>query len=210
LDLPTLGHALFAELESTMFDERDDAVYVEALALAMDGRIALVPGSYLSTLWKLSRRLHNAGVRLPLARTVAVDRETGHVIPTKPTLEIPDDAIDRLTKAVGPEAGAILGVARGRAAGNGHFERWTLEAPTQPVAVLTTGGDEGPRHPQSRGQAVYRLAGLTMNLPMIGVSALESLSLMAEQAQCFMLHGAAGTPAGRTQMLNDITSSLRG
>src|SRR5438093_10103304 len=87
LDLPTLGQALFAELESMMFEDRDDAVFVEAAALAKNGRIALVPGSYLPTLWKLSRRLHQAGVRLPLARTVAVHRETGQVIPTDPKLE---------------------------------------------------------------------------------------------------------------------------
>lgn len=208
LDLPTLGQALFAELESTLFEDRDDAVYVEAAALAMDDRIALVPGSYLPALWKLSRRLHQAGVKLPLARTVAVHRETGQVIPTTPRLETPNDAIDRLEKAVGKEAGAVLGVAGARASGNGHLERWTLAAPARAVAVLTTGAEEGPRQPQSRGQAVYKLAGLTLNLATVGVSALEGLSLMAEQAQCFMLHGATGTPGQRTQILNDITSAL--
>jgi hypothetical protein len=208
LDLPTLGQALFAELESTLFEDRDDAVYVEAAALAMDGRIALVPGSYLPALWKLSRRLHQAGIRLPLARTVAVHRETGQVIPTTPRLEVPDDAIEHLTKAVGAEAGAILGVAGSRSAGNGHLERWVLDSPAQPFAVLTTGADEGPRQPQSRGQAVYKLAGLTLNLTTVGVSALEGLSLLAEQAQCYMLHGATRTPAQRTQILNDITSTL--
>ncbi len=208
LDLPTLGQALFAELESTMFEERDDAVYVEAAALAMDGKVALIPGRYLPTLWKVSRRLHQAGVRLPLARTVAIDRQTGQVIPTKSTLEIPGDAIDRLVKVVGSEAGAILGVAGSGAADNGHLERWVLDAPARAVALLTTGADEGPRQPQSRGQAVYRLAGLTMNLAIIGVSALDGLSLLAEQAQCYVLHGANGTPAQRTQLLDDITSSL--
>ena len=63
--------------------------------------------------------------------------------------------------------------------------------------------------PQSKGQAVYRLAGLTLNLATVGVSALEGLSLMAERAECYMLHGATGTPTQRTQILNDITSALR-
>src|SRR6266542_3912394 len=160
------GSPPFAELESTTFEERDDAVYVEAAALAMDGKVALIPGRYLPTLWKVSRRLHQAGVRLPLARTVAIDRQTGQVIPTTSTLEIPGDAIDRLVKAVGPEAGAILGVASARAADNGHLERWVLDAPARAVALL------------------------------------------AEQAQCYVLHGANGTPAQRTQLLDDITSSL--
>jgi hypothetical protein len=211
LDLSTLGQALFAELESTMFEDRDDAVYVEAAALAMDGRVALIPGSYLPTLWRLSRRLHQAGVRLPLSRTVAVDRETGQVIPTKPKLEIPNDALDRLTKVVGKEAGAILEVAGKRAAGTSHLARYALEGPTQAVAVLTTGAaEEGPRQPQSRGETVYRLAGMTMNLPAVGAPALESLSLLAEQADCYRFYGALGAPQQRTQLINDLTASLTG
>src|SRR6266545_3432148 len=169
LDLPTLGQALFAELESTTFHDRDDAVYLEAAALAKDGKIALLPSAYLPTMWKLSRRLHQAGIQLPLARTVAVHKETGQVIPTRPTLEFPEDAINRLTETVGSEAAAILGVAGSRSGGNGHFDRWTLEAPTNAVAILTTGADDGPRQPQSRGQTVYKLAGVTSNLPKIGV-----------------------------------------
>lgn len=208
LDLATLGRAFFAELESTMFGDREDAVYVEMAALALDGRVGLIPGNYLPTLWKLSRRLHQGGIGLPLARTVALDRETGRLIPTPPLLDIPGNALDRLTDAVGSEAGAILAVAGKGGTGNGHLERWSLKAPAQPVAVLTTGADEGPRQPQSRGQAVYRMAGITLNLPQVGVSALETLSLLAEQAECSMIHGATGTPAGRTQILNDITSAL--
>jgi hypothetical protein len=209
LDLPTLAQALFAELESTMFDERDDAVYIEVAALAKDGRVALIPGTFLPTLWKLSRRLHQAGVQLPLSRTVAVDRKTGQIIPTTPKLKLPGDALESLTKLVGSEAGAILGIAGKRPADNGHLERWVLDAPTSPVAVLTTGASEqGPREPQSRGQAVYRLVGMTMNLPAVGASGLESLSLLAEKAQCYMFHGAVGSPQQRTQILNDISSSL--
>jgi hypothetical protein len=208
LDLATLGRALFAELESVQFPDRDDAIYVDAAALATDGRIALIPGNYLPTMWKLSRRLHQAGVLLPLARTIAVDRETGQVIPTTPKLEVPDDAIETLTETVGAEASAVLGVAGARREGNAHLERWVLRDPTAPVAVLTTGAEEGPRQPQSTGQAVYRLAGMTMNLPKIGPSALEGLSLLAQQAQCYQFFGAAGTPARRTRLLNDITSSL--
>lgn len=208
LDLPTLGRALFADLESVMFPERDDAIYVEAAPLALDGRIALIPGNYLPTLWKLSRRLHQAGIRLPLSRTVAVDRESGQVIPTTPRVEVPDDALDRLEEEVGAEAAAVLRVAGTRGAGNGHLERWILKDPSIPIAVLTSGGDDEPRQPMSRGQAVYRLAALTMNLPKIGVSALEGLSLLTTQAQCYKFFGAAGQPAQRTRLLNDITSSL--
>jgi hypothetical protein len=210
LDLPTLGRALFAELESVLFPDRDDAIYVDAAPLTMAGRIALIPGNYLPMMWKLSRRLHQAGVLLPLAKTVAVDRETGQVMPTTPKLAIPDDAIPRLTEAVGSEASAILGVAGARREGNGHLERWVLSDRAMPVAILTTGADEGPRQEQSRGQAIYRLAGMTINLPKIGVSALESLSLMATNAQCYQVHGATGLPAHRTQLVNDITSSLGG
>jgi hypothetical protein len=207
LDLATLGRALFAELESVQFPQRDDAIYVDAAALAMNGRIALIPGNYLPTMWKLSRRLHQSGVLLPLARTIAVDRETGQVIPTTPKLEVPDDAIETLNETVGKDASAVLGVA-GRREGNGHLERWVLQDIAAPVAVLTTGAEDGPRQPQSTGQAVYRLAGMTMNIPKIGPSALEGLSLLAQQAQCYKVYGATGTPASRTRLLNDITSSL--
>lgn len=207
LDLETLGRALFAELETVLFPQRDDAIYVDSAALAMDGKIALLPSNLLPTMWKLSRRLHQSGVVLPLARTVAVDRESGQVIPTTPKLEIPDDAIESLKESVGAEAAAALSVAS-RREGNGHLERWVLRERTAPVAVLTTGAEDGPKQPQSTGQAVYRLASQAMNLPKIGTSALEGLSLLAQQAQCYKMFGATGTPARRTQMLNDITSSL--
>jgi hypothetical protein len=211
MDLPTLGNALFAELESTMYEDRDDAVYLDAAALSMDGKIALIPGNYLPTLWKLSRRLYQAGIRLPLARTIAVDRETGQVIPTQRELKLPGDAIDSLTGAVGAEAAAILGVAGSRSGNSDHMDRWVLESPTQATAVLTTGAaEEGPRQPQTRGQTVYRLAGMMMNMPKVGASALESLSLLAEKAQCYSFYGAVSAPAQRTQLLNDIAASISG
>ncbi|MGH2554737.1 MAG: hypothetical protein ACRDHO_03350 [Actinomycetota bacterium] len=208
LDLPTLGRALFAELETVQFHQRDDAIYVDAAALAMDGKIALIPGNYLPTMWKLSRRLHQAGVLLPLARSIAVDRESGQVIPTIPKVEIPDDAIQTLSEAVGAEASAALSVAGARREGNGHLERWVLNERTAPVAILTTGAEDGPKQPLSTGEAVYRLAGMSMNLPKIGPSTLEGLSLLAQQAQCYKLFGATGSPERRRQLLNDITSSL--
>ena len=209
LDLDTLGQALFAELESLSFQERDDAIYVEAAPLAMDGKVALIPGSFLPSLWRLSRRLHQAGVRLPLARTVAVELETGRLIPTTPQLEIPQDAIQHLNEAVGKEAQAVLGIAGKSRSGHDHMQRWALTAPTTPVSILTTGAEEGPRQPQSRGQAVYRLAGMTLNLAKVGVAALEGLSVMASQAECYKFYGVTGTPAHRSRLIDDIASSLR-
>jgi hypothetical protein len=208
LDLDTLGRALFADLEATMFEDRDDAVYLEMAALSKGDRVALLPGRLLPSMWKLSRRLHQVGIQLPLARTVAVEKGTGKIVPTKPRLEVPDDALAQLTDAVGSEAAAILGVAGKGAAGNGYLERWAVEAPTQAVAILTSGGDDEPRQPQSRGETVYRMAGMTMNIPSVGVTALESLSLLAEPAECFKFYGATGLPEQRTRVLNDLTATL--
>jgi hypothetical protein len=208
LDLETLGRALFSDLEAVMFEEREDAVYLEMAALSRGDKVALIPGRFLPNLWKLSRRLHQADVKLPLARTVALEKGTGQIVPTTPHLEVPNNAMDQLTDAVGAEAAAALGVARTGTAGNGHLDRWAVEAPTRPVAILTSGGDNGPREPQSRGETVYRMAGMTMNIPKVGVEGLETLSLLAENAECYRMYGAMGMPDQRKQAVNDLTSVL--
>ena len=105
LDPVTLGRGLLAELEGLRFHERDDAVYLTASIVDMSGTPTLVPSSLVPGLAKLGRRAKKLGVQIPGELTVAIDMETASVVPVRHTLDVSDDALERLHDACPWEGG---------------------------------------------------------------------------------------------------------
>src|SRR5712691_3178844 len=99
LDPITLGRGLLSELDGLGFHERDDAVYVTASIVDVGGAPTLVPSSLAPGLAKLGRRAGKLGVGIPGELTVAIDLETASVVPVRRTLDVPDDALERLAAA---------------------------------------------------------------------------------------------------------------
>jgi hypothetical protein len=175
LDLPTLGRAFLAELESLQYQDRDDAIYLEASPVVADGVTALIPPAYATLIARLGRRVGQAGLQLPIGRIVAVDIRSGQLVPPSPELELPGDAIDQLKRMVG---------------GEGQGDRVVLELPRTVDVVALSGMFEEARQPISRATAVYRLGSFAINLPKLpAADALMGLSRLVERAQCY---GVAG------------------
>jgi hypothetical protein len=195
-DIGTLAHALFAEIERGLLPERDDAIYLGTPAVAMDGKIALVPDFYRSTLARLGRRPELAGFRLPVERMVAVD-DVGRVLPVTPQLEIPDDAVDLVTKMFGNGAASVP----------------RLDRPVSPevvVGYVPNSVPEDHMQPLSRGRALYCLANDLMNMPKVGGErALDALARLVEGAGCYSYYSDVSTPEARTRMLTGLAEVLK-
>lgn len=195
-DIGTLARGLFAEIERGLLPERDDAIYLGTPAIATDRKIALVPDFYRSTLARLGRRVEPAGLRLPVERMVAVD-DVGRVIPVSPQLEIPDDAVDRVTTMFGDGAASVPRIDR----------------PVSPDVVIGHVPNTVPEdhmQPLSRGRALYCLATDVMNMPKVGIErALEALSSLVEGARCYSYYSNPSTPEARTRMLTGLAEVLR-
>jgi hypothetical protein len=194
-DIGILARGLFAEIERGLLPERDDAIYLGTPAVAMDGKIALVPDFYRGTLARLGRRPELAGLRLPVERMVAVD-DGGRVIPVTPQVEIPDDAVDRVTGIFGEGAASVPRIDR-------------RVAPDVVVGHVPNSVPEDHMQPLSRGRALYCLATDVMNMPKVGIErALDALARLVEGAQCYGYYSVTATPEDRTRMLTGLAEVL--
>ncbi len=174
-DLFTLGKTLLAEVESISFDERADATYGEFALVGADDRIALVPSVLVAYISLLGRRLERSGLILPAEMTVAIDNDSGMVVPVPPHLDVPDDALARL-KQIAP--------------GNGAGDRFSVTHPLEPDLVCTIGLGEERLRPVSRARALYCLAPYVRNLSALGAGALDGLALLVEGAECYEVRTA--------------------
>jgi hypothetical protein len=198
MDIATLARGLFSELERSTFPDREDAIFVQWPAIAMNGKVALVPESYNSTLARLGRRPERAGLRLPLERTIAVELETGRVIPIPKTLEFPEDAIEKVAKMF-PD-------------GNGASPLGGIGQPFSPKIVIgysANGLPEEHMQPISRGRALHNMAYQTLNIPKLGARALEGLGQLVEKAECYGFYAGTQTPQDRTAMLKGLAEVLK-
>jgi hypothetical protein len=169
-DLTTLGAALFAELESRLLRDRDDAVYAFAALVRIDHVNVLVPSWFVSYLSRLGRKVERAGVTLPLATWVAVDAASGEVVRPNLTLDVPDDALHALGRMDGSDA---------------RIPALGPEAPVRVHAVLTYDAAIGGIDHGKRAISLYRLGGFTPNLERLGGDGLGSLRTLVEGARTF-------------------------
>jgi len=188
LDLPAVARLLFDEINSLEFEERDDAVYLEAMLLSADGVTALIPSMYLPALGRLGRKLNRAGLRLAPTRKVAVDPRSGRLVQPATVVEIPDDAMHKLEETFG-------------LSGNG--DRTSSDVPSQVDLVYAPGDPEKGGEPISRARALYNLGAFTINLPKVGSAGLEGLNLLLEGTPRYGLTG------GDRELLGYLTSTLR-
>lgn len=173
LHLPTLARGLIQELESLTFPHREDAIYLDAALMSSNGTSAITPSTLVSYIGKLGRRVDRSGVQLPGSTHVAVDPQSGRLVPIRPVLEIPGDAVGRAAEL---------------SSANGHrADRHFVEEALDPDMVLTFAGGEMALQPLSRGQALHRLASYAMNLERLGGTALEGLRTFIETKRCYTL-----------------------
>jgi len=171
-----LSEVMFAELETILYGERDDAIYLDLAYLSTEGAGGLIPSAYLPYPAKQGRRVDEAGIRLPMSKTVAVDPRSGRLIPTRPHVQIAPGAISRLQEIFG---------------GSGWSDRLSIREPTPVEVIFAPGSSQGPLQPVSRAFALYQLAGQTMNMPCLGDRAIRGLAKLVERSRCYGLSGGS-------------------
>ncbi|MGH2746659.1 MAG: hypothetical protein ACRDKB_01875 [Actinomycetota bacterium] len=177
LSLATVAQTLLAEVESLGYRNRDDAVYAAAAPIAANGSVALVPAGMVQYLAGTGRQVARAGLTLPYVSAVALDPHTGAVLPSNGPTGVPEDAVARLADI------GLDGVPS---------DRLPIREPLRPNFVMTM-GTAGPEavEPMSRGRAAYTLASSVLNLEKVGSSALETLSKVVSDADCYAVGGEA-------------------
>jgi hypothetical protein len=171
LDPATLGRSLLAELEAFTLHERDDAVYLMASVTEVQGIPTLLPPSLAPTLAKLGRRASKWGVGVPGQFSAAIDIETSSLVPIRPSLAEPRDALERLASALPWEGRDGLRFVR---------------EPEDVGALFVSAEDrDAPLRPARKGYTLARLASWTLNLERVGGAGLEALGRFVENADCY-------------------------
>lgn len=171
LDPTTIGRSLLAELETFTLHERDDAVYLMASVADVQGVPTLLPPSLAPSLAKLGRRASRLGVGVPGQFCVAIDVETSSVVPVRPSLSVPSDALARLASALPWE---------------GRDRLRFVQEPEDVGALFVSAADpDAPVQPARKGFSLASLASWTLNLERVGGAGLEALGRFVEKAACY-------------------------
>lgn len=192
LSLQTLARGLFAELESRLLHLRDDAMFVHAGVVSIEGTTVLVPSWLIASLTGLGRRLARADAQLPAARWVGIDPSDGALIPIGTGLVLPVDALARL---------GGLGSA-------GHEDaRFSIDRRLRVDAVLTPNPafdtvDVGPR-----AEALHGVGALSANLGVLKEQGLEGLARLVQGARCYRV--GVGPPHRMLEAMSAIARHER-
>ncbi len=187
LHLPTVGRALFSELEALSFRDREDLLYLDNSLAASGGKTALLPQFMVSFIAGLGqRRVGRAGLSLSAESSVAVEPRSGRVVPVPRTLDVSNDSVEWLGDG-----------------SDGQTDRVFVEEPFMPDVVLTHGVAE-ELDGISRARVLSRLTAGVFNLKRVGRSALEGLGRTIAAAPC---HAIPIVDAKET--LKAVTASLR-
>lgn len=177
LNLATIAQILLAEIDALAFRHRDDAVYAGVAPVAANGSVALVPSGMVNLLAGMGRQVGRSGLSLPYVSAVALDPQTGAVLPSEGPPGVPSNAIARLGEL------GLDGVPS---------DRMAIPKPLQVGFVMTMGGrgTEGVE-PLSDAKTVYTLASSVLNLEKMGITALETLDKVVSDADCYAVGGEA-------------------
>jgi hypothetical protein len=169
LDPGVVARSLLTELEARLLHQRDDGVYVHYGVAVSAAASVLIPAWLVSYLAGTGRRLSRAGITLPVARWVRLDRASGLATPLPPVLEVPGELLDRVPGAA-PGSGDAYG---------------DLPEARRIDAVLTYVEGMDTIAGGSRSRAVYHLAERMANLRTLGGEAMAVLGRVVGGAHCF-------------------------
>jgi len=190
-DVRSLVHTFRSDLESYLFDDRNDAIFADMNVVSLGGINALIPGTIVPFIGTLGRRrLVRTGLSLPAETCVALEPGTPLVVPIRPGVELSDGWLEQLAAAVPVD---------------GSDPRAVVEGPTAIHVIVSIGWGDEPVASVSKGLALYRLASHIANLELLGGEAVANLLPLVEQARCFEV--AAAKPAAMLDALLRIFQS---
>jgi hypothetical protein len=171
LDIRTVARAFLAEMSSIVQPVRDDALYLQAAVASASGVSVLVPHVMVPGLARAVRRVQRAGVVPPGTMVVAVDPDTGRVVPSDALLDMPADAWERFGETF---------------PANGSDPRVFVDDELAIDAVLTWGGPRtrGLFH-ASKAETLKTLAPSIRNLRLLGGRGIQGLGRLVANARCY-------------------------
>jgi hypothetical protein len=182
-DVAEAVRSLLADVEALTYGHRRDALYIQSTFLSLKGVDALFPEELLSMFDGIRRRIRPLGLRLPTTRFVAIDLETGEMLPRPNPLLIDTAALDGLTRKVTSEPTAWPRAPLDRRATIDLV--CTFPSPgNEPADPVSSPGNE-PSIPVSRGWTLYVLGSVAVNLHEVGGAGVEALRRLVERASCW-------------------------
>jgi hypothetical protein len=168
LQIGTIAKTFLSELDRIGLPLRDDAVHLDGAIVDVRGVAVLVPGSLVPLVSTLGHRAEREGIRLPGHTILTLDEE-GRVAPTPRGYRTAGDALSRLAGFYGSPS---------------SIDRATVEHVIEPTVIFQLAGEPNVAlRSVSRGLTLHRLATMTMNLPVVGGSALRRLGALVGRAQ---------------------------
>jgi hypothetical protein len=169
LCLEEVARALIGEIARTTFTKRDDVIYMEGGLLWRGDAAAIIPGTSISYIHTMGRRVNRARFRLGDQAWLAIDPETGRIV-LPHLLDVEEDAYAALD-AIAPAAPP---------------DRRVLVPPVAPSVVCVMTWDEGVI-PISSAAGVHRLATHVFNMPMMQQRGLDGLARLVRDARCYAI-----------------------
>ncbi len=106
LDVSVVARTFLSEMEALTFPGRDDAIYLGLSVIRGNEVTVLIPTRLVPAIGVAGRRIQRAlDASLPAQLTVALDVDTGHLVPARPMLDVPGDAFDALVRSVSTTKG---------------------------------------------------------------------------------------------------------
>ena len=193
LDVRALAESLLHEIDSFTYPMRDDAVYVEASIVRGNGKTLLIPAFLVPSIAAAGRRLTSKlDLTLPGLMSVALDPQTGNLIPPAPYLRFAPDRWDRLRELLPLPAGPS--------------DSRALVTEVTPIDRVIT--RRLAPHPVlqriPKGSVLFDFAEMIRNPAMIGSRGLVTLGKAFERAEVFELQYFT------TQQLTDAMAAAIG
>jgi hypothetical protein len=170
LDPMAVGESLLHEIDSFTFPVRDDAVFVEASILRLDGKTVLIPAIFVKPLADIGRRLQqHLDIQLPGVMSLAVDPATGMLVPPAQELTFAEgwrEGLERLAPNAGSDPRAMV---------------WAPTAVDLIVGWMSESYAMVRKGP--RGPALYAYTKMIRNHLHVGSTGLSALGKVFEAAE---------------------------
>ena len=169
LDVSVVARSFLSEIASLTFPARDDAVYLGVSLISGPATTALIPTRFVPAIAVAGRRIQQAlDIGLPDQLWVALDLETGHLVPARWSLSIPGDALDLLGRF-----SPVVDAGDRRATVDREF----------PVDTVLVWGRERGVHAAPKGPVLFELAHEIRNLDRVGRRGVIALGRALSDAQ---------------------------
>ena len=198
LDVSVIARSFLSEIESITFPSRDDAIYLGVSVIRGIATTVLIPTRLVPAIGVAGRRIQRSlDVRLPAELAVALDIETGRLIPVRQTLDIPRSALDDLVRSM-----PVV---------SGEDRRAFVDRELPIDRVLVWGRTPDGRlglGPTPKGPVLFDLARSIRNLKIVGKQGVITLGRVLAEAE--VLAASWFGTAGLIDVLGDAVGDAAG